>query len=291
MPVSPMRPKAPPLNALRAFEAAARLGGFASAAEELCVTPGAISQHIRTLEDWTGIRLFDRRAHGVQLTPEGRRLIPTFTKAFDAMGDAVRDLRAVSPDRVLTIAALPSVAQLWLQPRLAQLRAALPDVNLSVVVIETPPNLSRDLFDLSLYMRPPNDCPNGLVLAQDALTPMCAPPIAQGLNEPADLGRATLLHDDVWHDNWARWSAEHKVVLPNVDRGPRFSLYSMAVEDAKSGAGVIMGHTALLGSSLETQTLVAPFSGQVQSPYSLVADVALGPFDAPLREILKRLVN
>lgn len=289
MPVTPMRPKGPHLNCLRAFEAAARLGGFALAADELGVTPGAISQHIRTLEDWAGLKLFERRSHGVRLTVEGGGLLPLFTKAFDAVGDAVRAVRDVSPDRLITIAALPGIAQLWLQPRLAKIREALPDVNLSVVVIEAPPNLSRDLFDLSLYMRPPHECPTGMVIARDTLTPMCAPALAAKLTRASDLARANLLHDEAWSDDWASWAAANDVPLSNIDKGPRFSLYAMAVEEAKAGAGVVMGHTALLASVLNAGTLVAPWAAQVPSDNALVADIALGPFEHALRAVLGQL--
>ena len=85
MPVSPPHPKGPPLNALRAFEAAARLGGFKAAAEELCVTPGAISQHIKSLEEWAGATLFERRSQGVVLTALGMKLGKEFSQAFDSM--------------------------------------------------------------------------------------------------------------------------------------------------------------------------------------------------------------
>lgn len=289
MPVSPSRPKGPPLNSLRAFESAARLGGFAVAADELGVTPGAVSQHIRNVEGWAGTALFERRSHGVRLTAEGRRLLPEFSSAFDAMGSAIRALRDVSPDRVVTIAALPSIAQLWLQPRLAQLRAAMPDVNLSIVVTETPPDLERDLYDLSFFMRDPSDCPSGVILAQDTLTPVCAPPIAANLSNPSDLAQVTLLHDEVWRNDWAVWAHSTGVNLGRPEQGPRFSLYSMAVEEAKAGAGVLIGHSALIGPALAAGTLVAPFAVAVPTAHALIADIATGPFETQIRAVLHHL--
>ena len=112
MPVSPPRPKGPPLNALRAFEAAIRLGGFAQAADELCVTPGAISQHIKALEDWAEAPLFERRSQGVVPTEFGLSLAEPFATAFDSIGQAVRHLRSGAQQETIHIAALPSVAQL-----------------------------------------------------------------------------------------------------------------------------------------------------------------------------------
>lgn len=284
MPVAPPRPKGPPLNALRAFEAAARLGGFAAAAEELGVSPGAVSQHIRTLEDWTGTPLFDRRSQGVRLTEAGRKLRPTLTHAFDMLGMAVRDLRALRPQAVLHIAALPSIAQLWLQPRLPSLRAALPGVSLSVSAIETPPTLSRDLFDLTLYMRDPDTAPTGLRVAPDALVPVCAPELAARLQNPADLSGETLLHDESWIQDWPTWAESTGTTLPNAADGPRFSLYAMAVAEAKTGAGVLIGHEALLAPALADGSLVAPFPARVPARAALMAELAPGPFEAPLRD-------
>lgn len=289
MPVSPPRPKGPPLNALRAFEAAARLGGFALAAEELGVTPGAVSQHVRTLEDWTGTPLFERQSHGVRLTTAGRRLQPGLTRAFDALGQSVRDLRDLSPGRTLTIAALPSVAQIWLQPRLPALRAALFGVNLSVTVAETPPNPLRELFDLTLFLRDPDALPGGLVLARDSLLPVCAPALAASLPDPGALARQTLLHDESWAEDWPRWAAATGTALPRPTDGPRFSLYAMAVEEAKSGAGVLIGHTALVAGLVAAGMLAAPFDRAVPSDLALVADIAPGPHATVLRDVLATL--
>lgn len=288
MPVSPPRPKGPPLNSLRAFEAAARLGSFVAAADELGVTAGAISQHIRSLEDWTAVPLFERRSHGVRLTPQGNSLLPDFTRAFDAMGQAVRGLRGLSADRVVTIAALPSVAQLWLQPRLGQLRAALPGINVSVTVLENPPNLDRELFDVTLYMRDPIEA--GIVLAADRLTPVCSPAVAAQLKALPDINSHTLLHDGVWAADWATWAAATGVPVHRPDEGPRFSLYAMAVAEAKAGAGVLIGHTALLADALRCGDLVQPFDDAVPSTKCLIGVVAAGPHSDVLSHALKSLV-
>lgn len=112
------RPAGPHLNALRAFEAAARHQNFVSAANELHVTPGAVSQHIKTLEAWAGTALFVRRAHGVALTDAGRALVPEFVDAFDGLYSAVRALRSLQPITEVHIATFPSIAQLWLSRRL-----------------------------------------------------------------------------------------------------------------------------------------------------------------------------
>ncbi|WP_292557607.1 LysR family transcriptional regulator, partial [Mesorhizobium sp.] len=114
MAVNPPRPRMPPLNALRSFEAAARYESFAKAADELSVTPAAVSHQVKALEAWLGAPLFVRHAQGLHLTDAGRAALPAFSTAFDAMGLAVQELRIAAPRPQVSIAALPSIAQLWL---------------------------------------------------------------------------------------------------------------------------------------------------------------------------------
>jgi LysR family glycine cleavage system transcriptional activator len=279
MPVSPPRPKGPPLNALRAFEAAARLGGFALAAEELCVTPGAVSQHIKTLEDWAGTPLFERRSHGVRLTEAGAGLLPDFTAAFDMLGQATRALRSMSPSKTVQIAALPSVAQLWLAPRLAALRAVRPGTRVSVTALETPPNLSRDMFDLSVFIASPADVVGHHVLAPDVIFPVCAPALTQEIRTPDDLAEQTLLVDAAWPDDWPVWAARAGVTLPAHIDTASFSLYAMALEEARAGAGVLMAHGALVQNALDASHLVCPFDIPVATGKALVLTAAPGAED------------
>lgn len=287
MPVSPPRPKGPHLNALRAFEAAARLGGFAAAAEELGVTPGAISQHIRSLEAWAGSPLFVRGAQGVKLNATGKALMPGFVSAFDALGEAVRALRAMAPRPRISIAALPSVAQLWLQPRLPALRAALPGMELSVTVLEQPPNLLREMFDVTLFMRDPETVDDGLVLARDQLAPVCAPALAERLTRPSDLADHTLIHDESWSGDWAAWARATGADIGDPSRGTHFSLYGMAVAEAEMGAGVLLGHLPLLDRALAAGRLVLPFDAAIPIDLSLVAEIAPGPMAGTLSAALR----
>ncbi len=256
MAVAPPRPKGPALNALRAFEAAARLGSFAAAAEELSVTPGAVSQHIKAVEAWSGVALFRRRAQGVELTEAGRQVAPVLAGAFDGIGEATRMIREMKPRATLTIAALPSVAQLWLYPRMAAIRAALPGVKLSITALETPPNLRRDLFDLSLFPRDPDDCPDGVVLAPDEIFPVASPQVAARVRESGDLSAETLLNDESWFADWPDWAEAEGIAQPDLTDAPRFSLYSLAVAEAVAGAGVLMGHGFLLDPQLRAGVLV-----------------------------------
>ncbi len=274
MPVSPPRPKGPPLNALRAFEAAARLGGFTQAADELCVTPGAISQHIKSLEDWAGAPLFKRRSQGVSLTELGESIAPKFNHAFDAMGQAVRALRTSAAQSTINIAALPSIAQLWLSPRLPAIRNTLKDHKISVTALETPPNLIREMFDISLFLKEPtNQCAEQIIKA-DAIYPVCAPEIAERITTPTDLLHETWLYDALWENDWKLWLGQtgHKEIPPQS--GSSFSLYSIAIEEAKNGAGILIGHEILIEPLLKSGALVAPFGQKALTGKSLILELA-----------------
>lgn len=262
MSVSPPVPRLPSLNALRAFEASARLGGFAQAAAELQVTPGAVAAQIKSLEQEIGAALFVRHARGVRLTATGQRALPGFVSAFDQLGTAMRDLRRDAAPGKIHIAALPALAQLWLAPRLPLLRETLPEIDISVTALETPPNLKRVPFDLCLFYcdKVPE---NGVAFSFDELLPVCTPRLADDLKQPLDLKQAVCLTDTAWADDWQLWA---DVALPGAGfapRGPVFSLYALAVEEALNGAGVLMAHRALVAEQLATGALVAPFSSAV----------------------------
>ncbi|SHI98736.1 transcriptional regulator, LysR family [Shimia gijangensis] len=284
MPVKPPRPPSPPLTALRSFEAAARLNGFTRAADELCVTPGAIAQQVKQLEQWAGAPLFERQAQGVVLTEAGGMVLPAMTQAFDQIGEAVRQLRqATSPNRI-QLAALPSVAQLWLSPRLPALRTAMPDLVLSVTAMETPPNLGREPFDLSLFFMEEG----GAAIAQDVLFPVCSPDLAAKVDSIDDLNVLPCLHDATWAEDWGLWlssfGADH--ITP---RGPVHSLYALAVDDALNGAGILMGHGPLVARHLQSGALVAPFTYRLSRPAHLGIETRAGILPAPLKELVDLL--
>jgi LysR family glycine cleavage system transcriptional activator len=265
MPVTPPRPRLPPLNALRAFEAAARSGSFAKAAEELGVTAGAITQQIRQLEAALGLPLFQRRPQGVILTPAARAALPRLSRGFDLLAQSLQELRAGGEGRALTIAALPCIAQLWLAPRLAALQRAFPSLQVSVSAMEQPPDARREPHDIALFYLA--EARVTASLGPDAIVPVCAPALAASVKSVADLARQTLLHDAVWRDDWARWLASvdaSEAVDPA--RGPSFSLYSVALDAALSGAGVLMGRLSLLRPYLADGRLVAPLGPALATP-------------------------
>ena len=250
----------PPLNALRAFETAARHESFARAALELGVTPAAVSHQIKALEAWLGAALFVRHAQGLQLTDAGKSAMPAFARAFDALSSAVQELRQTAPRAQVSIAALPAVAQLWLAPRLPALRAAFPEVRPSIHALEAAPDFRREPFDLGFFfMREPGRGSRSFKLCDDRIFPACAPKIAVTLNAPADLAAHPLLRDTSWADDWDHWLSAAGVTGVPIHDGPAFSLYGLAVQAAVDGAGILMAHETLVLAALESGALVAPF--------------------------------
>ncbi|WP_293572786.1 LysR family transcriptional regulator [Phaeobacter sp.] len=272
MALVPLRPKGPHLNALRAFEAAARLGSFTAAADELSVTPGAVTQHIKSLEAWAEAPLFIRNARGVVLTPLAQELLPGFTRAFDHLGAAVQDLRTKAAPEKIKLAALPAIAQLWLPPRLSQLRKAAPDLAISVVALDTPPNLAREPFDLTIFYSTDPLGPHRMDICRDRIFPVCAPEVAQGLNQISDLKNATLLHDGAWTDDWDMWLSAQPGGQDVPRSGTVHSLFSVALEEARHGGGVLIAHEALVQPMLDRGELQRPFAASLDLQARIVLE-------------------
>jgi LysR family glycine cleavage system transcriptional activator len=273
MAVDPPKLRLPPYTALRAFEAAARHSSFVAAARELCVTPAAVAQQVKSLEAWLGSALFERHSRGIALTPQGRHALPALSSAIDQMGLAVQRLRREIHGSELHIAALPALAQLWLSPRLPRLHLAFPDAQVSVTAMEEPPSFKRELYDLGLFY--PGAAPlkdvQTIALAQDHLLPVCAPKLLKtlGRSGQTSLHGYTLLHDAVWKNDWAIWldaAGAHEI---DATAGPHFSLYSMALQAALDGEGLLMGR----------EYLVAPYlaSGKLLAASLLRVPLATGP--------------
>lgn len=284
--VSPPRPKGPPLNALRAFEAAARLGGFAAAANELSVTPGAVTQHIKALESWIGADLFERKSQGVQLSKLGESVVSDFGMAFDHLGEAVDKLRNLAPRTEIRIATLPSIAQLWLSPRMPMLRSAVPGATFSIIATEAPPNLLREPIDLNLFFEAEAIPSYSIEIAEDYLYPVCSPDYAKQIKTLYDLSRADFLHDTSWSKDWDIWlqaQGADEVINTWGDnqaintRGATYSLYALALEEAVNGSGVLMGHDVLVRPHIQRGQLVALFNQPVPVDHRLMATCAKRP--------------
>ena len=279
MAVAPPHPRQPPLNALRAFEASARLGGFKAAAVELSVTPGAVTAHIKSLEHHLGAALFERHAQGVRLTVLGARVAVPLSEAFDHLAQAVGHMRAQAQPHAVHLATLPAIAQLWLLPRLPLLREKLPDITISVTALERPTDLKRSPYDLNLFF---NESSEGVALCDDIIFPVCAPALAQRLKSLSDLNGVPCLTDTVWDKDWADWlrhaRKSSRLPVPAVQtRGPVFSLYALALDEALSGSAVLVAHACLVQKWLDSGHLVAPFRPRLKRASTLRAWTAFTP--------------
>lgn len=266
----------PPLNALRAFEAAARHGGYIAAAEELHVTRGAISRHVSLLEDHLGVLLFHRGHNGVALTAVGRRLLPVLTEAFASIARETDRIATVASE--LRIICPPALSIRWLFPRLDRFRRAHPDIRVRL----TTDFYGEDGFDAAEYdlgvslEQAPGRSPH--IVSQKLfpmrLSPACAPALADRLARPGDLAHLTLLHESTRRQDWATWVSHFSVTGPDPASGEAFPNLDMAVRAAVMGAGVVMADLALCREELDTGALVLPFPemvcGTAQGGYALI---------------------
>lgn len=258
----------PPLGGLRAFEAAARLGSVTAAADELCVTHGAVSRHIRAIEDWAGVALFDRIGKRLKLTEAGRAYRDALSVAFDGIAAASTRLKETArKTTLLTINALPTLAMRWLLPRLASFQNRVGDVELRLVTSdETVARLPQGSFHVAIR-REMAPWPKGFIAAPFLIEreiPVCAPKLAKALKikSAADLSRATLLHADTRPGAWTRWldAAGAAGVEQHAGR-QRFDHFYLALQAASDGLGVALGPLPIIADDLATGRLVAPLKG------------------------------
>ncbi|WP_223621335.1 transcriptional regulator GcvA [Lysobacter sp. ESA13C] len=276
----------PPLGSLRAFEAAARLHSFKRAAEELSVTPTAISHQIRALEAQIGVRLFERQTRKVALTAEAAALYPVLRDGFDAFAGAIAAIAARRQRRALTLSAPLSFTAKWLVPRVASFRAAYPDLDLRLHASDDPVDLHGGIADAAIrYGRGPYP---GLVaerLIENRFAPLCSPRL--GLRRPEDLRAQSLLHSEWRHPTedtptWQAWCARAGLAGLDVEAGLRFTDESHAIQAAIAGHGVALLSLALVADDLAAGTLVQPFGPALDGyPHWL-----LRPDTPPSEEVL-----
>jgi len=294
-----MTDRLPPLNALKAFEAAARLLSFKRAAQELNVTPAAISHQIKALEDHLGAALFQRARRGLQLTPAARDALPRFTEAFGLLADAVGRLRPRPDSGQLTISVAPSFATRWLVPRLHRFFALQPDIDVRItartrlvnkrgrdnaVEQTTVENWLEDSDVAILYGHGEYTGFQYDRLFPLTLAPLCSPKLREGehpLRHPRDLHFHLLVHDDsgALYDGIAFWDVWVKAAgVEGVDtgRGSHFSQPVLAIEAAADAVGVVATFPVLAAAELASGRLILPFKLQVplQSAYYLVCPPA-----------------
>lgn len=310
-----MATRLPPLNALKAFEAAARHQSVKKAASELSVTPAAVSHQIKALETYLGVQLFQRRNRALMLTEAARASLPKLREGFDNLALAVERMRVHTGGGMLMVSAAPSFAARWLMPRLHRFFESHPEIDVRISarlrqvsrgggrgVAAERASVDAWLTDSDiaiLYGR--GDYPGFRVekLLDLAITPICSPRLltdpSHPLLRPGDLRHQLLLHDDTgeFYDResfWEVWLKAAKVEGVDLARGPHFSHAVLAFEAAVEGHGVVATMPVLAETDLHAARLVTPFALRVPlaSAYYLVCseEAAGRPAVAAFREWL-----
>ena len=278
-----------PLNALRAFEAAARHLSFKLAARELHVTAGAVSHQVKLLEEYLGMALFRRLTRALELTAEARALLPKVQQGLATLADAVDLLRVREEAPALTVIAPPNFAARWLVPRLARFTQAHPAVELHVA---SRPGMidGRGDSEVVPIADARDDSPMAMVRFGDGrypgahvdevfsavYVPVCSPALLKGahpLRKPEDLRHHTLLHEDTVTEegarpSWADWLRSVGVADVDATKGPHFSDASLSFEAALEGMGVALVMKPLVRTEIEAGRLVVPFDIAAPATYA-----------------------
>ncbi|MDO8280031.1 MAG: transcriptional regulator GcvA [Burkholderiaceae bacterium] len=258
-----------PLNALRVFESVARHLSCTKAAEELNVSPAAVSQQLRALEASIGVVLFHRKNRRLVLTSEAERCIPELTEGFSRLAAAVGNLRGDQSHTRLTVSVAPSFGLKWLMPRLHRFYEAHPEIDLWVSSTPANVNFSKDKVDLAVRFGS-GKFPEVYAIPLMPLTlfPVCSPKLVDEgrLKVMDDVRHHVLLHDEsVAKDrgslSWARWCQVNKVRGVDTDRGPRLDHSYLVIDAAIAGRGIAMGRSALVIDDIRAGRLVKPFAG------------------------------
>lgn len=253
----------PPLNALRAFEAAGRLGSFKQAAAELHVTQGAVSQQVRLLEAWLGAPLFERHNRRVALTPAAEAYLAQIGPLFDQLSQATaRYGLSEAVSRTLSVNAPATFVLRWLVPRLEDFRRAHPDVEVRVETSNEPVEALKESHDIVIRGGPDTFYGYAMqpFLAEERL-PVCSPALLRRvpLRVPQDLERHTLLHASSLPRVWPDWLAKAEVPTLRPAAVMSFDHFYLTLQAAVDGMGIAMGPTALVSDDLASGRLVAPF--------------------------------
>lgn len=253
----------PPLQTLRAFEATGRLLSMTLAAEELHVTHGAVSRHIKTLESYLGVVLFRRLTRRIVLTEAGAEFHASVARLLGELTREAERLRTQNSVSRLKISTSVSFAGKWLAPRLHRLKATHPELDVHLDVTDVNVDLNDGQVDAAIRYgsgRYRNVVAERIL--EETVTPVCSLAYlaaVSGLPTPESLLSCTLLHEDRMLANWEQWFALAGVDRPASGRGPAYSHGSMAIEAAIRDEGVVLGRSALVADDIAAGRLVAPF--------------------------------
>ena len=275
-----MPQRLPPLNALRTFEAVARLKSFTKAADELSVTRAAVSHQIKNLEEYVGFSLFKRHTRSISLTPAGEVALPKLREGFNNISDAVHLMTSHLTNENITVWTAPSFASKWLVPKLHNFSVRYPDIDMQIHavsgLIDNADQNNRsmeELFrseDADVVIRyGSGDYPGCTVhkLFSVKAVPLCSPELLNDpkkpLKTPADLIHHTLLHDNTPYQGrpqWSKWLKQENITGVETERGLKFNHISLAIEAAIDGQGVLLGIEALARKDIKEGRLCIPFN-------------------------------
>jgi LysR family transcriptional regulator, glycine cleavage system transcriptional activator len=258
-----MARRLPPLNALKAFETAARHLSFTKAAEEMYVTQAAISHQIKALEDHLGLKLFMRKNRSLLLTEEGQSYFLDIKEIFLQLHESTEKLLARGAKGSLTVSLQPSFAIQWLVPRLNQFSEQHPDIDVRIKAVDLDEGSLTDDVDVAIYYgRGSWRNLHADKLHTEYLLPVCSPLLLNStkpLQEPTDLQYHNLLHDGS-RRAWKAWFTTQNFKHFNVNQGPIFSHSSMVLQAAIHGQGVALAHNVLARPDINSGRLIVPFN-------------------------------
>jgi LysR family glycine cleavage system transcriptional activator len=267
-----MRRPLPPLNALRAFEATARHLSFSKAADELHVTPAALSHQIRGLEDLLALKLFHRKARSIELTAAAQLMYPGIRSGFESLRTAVDQLDRAKQDRIIVVSASPGLTAKWLVPRIYRFLERHPDVDTRISSSVAFSNFTSDGVDVGLRLSS-GVHPDLHVekLADEYMLPLCSPRLLEGerpLQCPQDLSRFPLIQIDLpgLVPTWDDWLATVGIDGVDTTRGLRLNVADHALDAASEGAGVVLGYKLVASRDITLGRLVVPFGPELALP-------------------------
>ena len=257
----------PPLTALRAFEAAARLSSFTRAARELHVTPAAVSHQIRGLEKFLGVTLFRRTTRRLELTEQGRVAAELFREGFEKLARGVSQLRSEETGASLTLSVTTAFASRWLLPRLGRFARRCPGIDLKIRAGTQPVDFDHDDVDMAVRIgRGGVAGAAAIPLFGESVVPLASPAFIRhhGLRRPPDLGRVPLLHDDSMRrvgrpTRWSEWLAAAKVRNVDTGHGMHIDDGHLVLQAAAGGSGVALGRLVYALDDLDARRLRMPF--------------------------------
>ncbi|WP_374310893.1 LysR substrate-binding domain-containing protein [Dongia sp.] len=282
----------PPLDTLRAFEAAARGGSFSAAAQTLNLTHGAVSRQVAKLEHWLGVKVFDRQARGVALTPEGQRLYLRTNEAFALIADTSERWSEQRGSAVVRVASIPSVCGLWLMPRLKRFEAGRPSLRITLSVEHRYVDLADEGMDLAIR------CGRGAIpdrvslqLFEEYCFPIASPELAREIGTEGDAAR--LLEQTLIHDSdaagWRAWFTAQGLDFRPRAHDRRFEDYNLVLDAAMSGLGIALARPPLAEALLKQGKLVSLDKRTALNPSSYWLDRPPGPMREAAQSLARRI--